>query len=297
MNKQDAMELADKCVAELADALREDQPESLTRYLDAMATFQQYSFHNTLMILQQRPDASWVMGFRAWQRLGRYVKAGEKGIAILAPMLQRKASESEEDSDEVSIDRRGVRGFRVVHVFDLEQTEGEDIPQLSKPEGDPGVATELLAQVYKSLGIEVVRCELPPRILGASSGGKVKLANGLDSAKEFQVLVHELAHELLHHGSSKPGEPLSKKVAETEADAVAYVVCKAHGINALAAISEYIRLYKGDAEVIEQSFMRIRSTATSIMYQMNEVAQWHRLRKADAIDTSSESLDASCFAA
>ena len=288
MDKNEAMELAKECVEELAESLREDQPESLTRYLDAMAKFHRYSLGNLLMIVRQRPDAEHVAGFRAWKELGRWVKPGEKGIAIMAPMVRRRktnsASETNEPkpSDEIAESRdssesvsegkrRGsVKGFRVVHVFGVKQTDGAELPRLSELHGDPGRALELLIQVYRTLGIGIAQGTLPMGTQGVSTGGRVVLAPGLDPVSEFQVMVHELAHELLHQGTEGLQEDLPTRVLETEAEAVAYVVCKAYGIDAVSVSNEYIRLHEGDAKTIEQSFTRIRDTAAKILTLMSD---------------------------
>jgi hypothetical protein len=50
-------------------------------------------FDNILAIARQRPTATRVAGFGTWKDMGRFVKRGEKGIQILAPMIgQRRKS-------------------------------------------------------------------------------------------------------------------------------------------------------------------------------------------------------------
>ena len=91
------------------------------RMLRTAAKFHRYSFQNQLLIFLQRPDATMVAGFNRWKSLGRFVKKGEKGIAVFAPCKYKTKIEPE-DGDEKSAQQ--VRGFRVVHVFDISQTEG-----------------------------------------------------------------------------------------------------------------------------------------------------------------------------
>lgn len=273
MKKEDAMELAKQCLQDLSEALRDGPPETLMRYLDFMARFHRYSIGNMLMIMGQRPDAENVAGFRAWKEMGRWVKPGEKGIAIIAPMVVRT---KDKDAEEKNPETRHLNGFRVVHVFDVKQTDGKDLPRLSELEGDPGDAHGLLLEVYQALGIAVVREELPAGTLGASRGGTVVLAMELNPMAEFQILAHELSHELIHQGPEARIQQLSREVIETEAEAVAYVVCKAHGFDALAVSNEYIRLHQGDAKTLEQSFSRIRSTASHILFLMSEAKEARR---------------------
>ena len=87
MKKEDAVELADKCLKELAASLEQGQTEVLEKYLSALARFHDYSFRNMMMIVNQFPDASKVAGFLTWRKLGRWVKKGGSGSAILAPMI------------------------------------------------------------------------------------------------------------------------------------------------------------------------------------------------------------------
>ena len=74
-------------LANETDAAR--QSELFRNYLKASAAFWDYSWHNQMLIWRQRPDASYVGGFNTWLKCGRYVRKGEKGIAILAPMFFR----------------------------------------------------------------------------------------------------------------------------------------------------------------------------------------------------------------
>ena len=71
----------------LVQSLESGHSEVLAEYLGAMARFHTYSFGNVMMIARQKPDATNVAGIRAWNSLGRFVKRGEQGILILAPML------------------------------------------------------------------------------------------------------------------------------------------------------------------------------------------------------------------
>lgn len=279
MNKTDAMELAKDCLVELTEALRGEKPRALMNYLDVMAKFHRYSLGNILMIYSQRPDAEHVAGFGAWKEMGRWVKPGEKGIAIIAPIVGRRQSE-EEGLDE---EKKQFTSFRVVHVFDIKQTEGNELPVLTELLGDPGEAHELLIQVYRTLGIEIVHETLQKGALGSSRGGRVTLSVGMSPVLEFQVMVHELAHELLHQGTERHHSKLPLEVAETEAEAVAYVVCKAHGIDAMAVSNEYIQMYDGDAKTIEQSFSRIRDMSAKILFLITEAEEARRISRDSKI--------------
>src|SRR5437870_1182895 len=119
------------------------------RMLTVAAHFHHYSPSNVLLILRQRPDATRVAGYRTWQRLGRQVRRGERGIAILAPCSYKVRGDDEPDTDDDP--RRALRGFKVAHVFDVSQTDGEPIPDVRPAllDGDApaGLWDALAAQV------------------------------------------------------------------------------------------------------------------------------------------------------
>jgi hypothetical protein len=96
----------------LAALLDEGNSDQLTALLKTMARFHRYSWHNVSLIASQRPTATRVAGFQTWRTLGRFVRKGEKGIAILAPIVTRRDAESSNDN------ARAVTGFRAAYVFD-----------------------------------------------------------------------------------------------------------------------------------------------------------------------------------
>ena len=196
MKKEDAVELADKCLKELAASLEQGQTEVLEKYLSALARFHDYSFRNMMMIVKQFPEASKVAGFHTWRKLGRWVKKGESGIAILAPMIGRKKDETGSLSrTEVSESKaKSVFGFRAVHVFDISQTEGEELPKLSEISGSAADNLMHLESVYDTLNIKLETRPMPEGTRGVSLGGHVVVKEGLDNAMRYRILSHELAH-------------------------------------------------------------------------------------------------------
>src|ERR1700740_195665 len=126
MKAEQIKEITDHATEQLVSALQSGHSEALTGYLRAIGRFHHYSLHNVLLIASQKPNASYVAGFRTWNQLGRFVKKGEKGILILAPIVRRKL-ENEEERDEAST---SVAGFRTAYVFDVSQTDGQELPQI-----------------------------------------------------------------------------------------------------------------------------------------------------------------------
>ena len=104
----------------LVAALESGHSEVLTAYLGAMAKFRNYSFGNIMLIARQKPDATNVAGLRTWNSLGRFVRRGEKGIFILAPMVgnKRKKNENAEQNADAKETQPALYGFRAVYVFE-----------------------------------------------------------------------------------------------------------------------------------------------------------------------------------
>lgn len=275
MKRDEALQHCDAALKELADSLRQGKSQSLLRYLAFMARFHQYSFGNCLLIALQRPEATLVAGFQRWKQLGRTVRRNERGIALLAPMIGRRQptdSESEDDSSAETAahtSRSGstIRGFRIVYVFDVSQTEGRELASFAQLSGDPGDHIPKLEQLIAARGIQL---EYVTSVLqganGASFGGRIQISLQLPPPQQFSTLVHELAHELLHHGPQR--EQLSKAVRETEAESVAYVVCRAIGLECSTRAADYIQLWSGSEQTLQESLDRIRAVARDLLQEL-----------------------------
>lgn len=239
----------------LAAALDAGHSAALTALFRAMARFHQYSLRNVWLIAAQRPTATRVAGFQAWRSVGRFVRRGEKGIAILAPVVRRAGADAPDEE-------KTVVAFRPAYVFDIAQTDGEPLPEISDATGDPGAALIEIRQVIVRAGISLEYVEALDGALGTSSGGRIRVVNGLAPASEFMVLSHEYAHELLHHGDDRPA---SRDTRELEAEAVAFVVAHAIGLDAVDSTRDYIHLYRGDRPALEQALARIQRAAATIL--------------------------------
>jgi hypothetical protein len=239
----------------LAAALESGHSEALTALLKTMARFHRYSMRNVWLIAAQCPTATRVAGFQAWRGLKRFVRRGEKGIAIMAPIVRQRRDAATEDNE-------SVVGFRAAYVFDIAQTDGEPLPDIAQSSGDPGPLLERLRTAVHERGISVELNEDLGGALGTSSGGRIQLLAGLAAAVEFVTLVHEYAHELLHHGEDRPA---SRDTRELEAEAVAFIVGQAIGLDVLDAARDYIHLYRGDRAALAESLTRIQATAASIL--------------------------------
>jgi hypothetical protein len=149
---------------------------------------------------------------------------------ILAPLFRRRTNESNEaeNANLDSSDSRTLTGFRAVYVFDESMTAGNPLPQIGSINGDPGAHRERLEQFVRDQGIaleysaDIAPCE------GRLRRGKIKLLPGQSPAETVATLVHELAHERLHRTERRAST--TKRLRETEAEAVAFVVCQAIGL-------------------------------------------------------------------
>lgn len=175
-------------------------------------------------------------------------------------MLRRqKAPEkgTEESSEEVLL------GYCTCAVFDVSQTEGKLLPSIGHVQGDARHYGEKLAAYALSLGIRLEYSEVIAPARGISEGGKITLLPDLSSAEHAAVLAHELAHEFLYHQPRRAAT--TKTVRETEAEAVAYVVCQAIGLETGTAAADYIQLHRGDAKLLLESLKYIRLAAGRIL--------------------------------
>jgi antirestriction protein ArdC len=265
MKHEDALEKVDGALAELETALANGQSETLKNYLTFLSRFHNYSFGNVILIYLQRPDASLVAGFQSWKKSKRHVKKGEKGIRILAPVTRKL---DDEESTDAKDGQRRVCGFRTVSVFDVSQTDGEELPTIRGYQGDPQQNLERLEAFAVSNGIEVCWEQPAGGALGVSENGSIKVAPNLEPAETFAVLVHEVAHERLHKGARRT--ETTKVIRETEAEAVAFAVCTAVGLETGTAAADYIQLYSGDVEKLRESLEFIRVTASEILSALSE---------------------------
>ena len=261
-NTNQTKQLAKEATDELIEDVEAGKSEKLKAYLTMMGKFHRFSLGNVLLIGSQKPNASRVAGYRNWKKLGRQVKKGERAIRILAPMVRRNRRQEEQEDDE---EEDPVTFFKTVYIFDVSQTDGKQLAEFAKVAGDPGKYTDRLKGYVANLGIKLEYSNSIGPAEGLSAKGRIILREGLSAAEEFSVLVHEISHELLHQsGEAKK----NKTVQETEAEAVAFVVCQAIGLETNTAASDYIQLYEGKKDTLLESLERIQQTAVQIINQV-----------------------------
>jgi len=227
--------------------------------------FHRYSANNVLLITLQRPDASLVAGYGTWKSVDRHVRRGERGIAILAPVISKVTDDRGDDEEQAPL--RTLRGFRVVHVFDVSQTEGKPLPdtgpQLLAGGSPHGLWDAMAAQVHAA-GFTLDRGHCGPANGYTDHLHRhVRVREDVSAAQASKTLAHELAHVLLHG----PDEPLRpREVAEVEAESVAYVVAAAAGLPTENYSVPYVAGWSaGDTDVLAEAATRVLTTARQII--------------------------------
>jgi hypothetical protein len=257
--------------------------ESWARWLRLGRRFHKYSFQNQVLILRQRPDATWVAGYRSWLHLGRQVRPGERAIRILAPCLA-----AEDPGDGQELPAPVLLGFRVARVFDVSQTSGAELPEPVKTLSGAGSAADLarLAQRALALGFQVQFVLLWGSRNGDCSHAlrRIRVRSGLPAAHQIKTLAHELAHALLH-GPDYQG---SRALAELEAESVAYLVCQELGVDSSEYSFGYVATWAGGGA---EAARLISATGGRILKGRNAVLDWPSTagRGADARASTPES--------
>jgi len=268
-------------------AKRTDETKNSKELLDylafsARASIRRYSLNNTWLIYIQKREATYVRGFKQWLSEGRHVRKGERGILILAPLtktITRKVKVPKtDDKGEIVKDpltgetlyeekeerEQVITWFKPVYVFDISQTEGTPIAILEIVKvSEHEKATEILARLSdlaKRQGYVIKYKEMQQGHYGQASANKViTLSLSMTETQKIAVILHEYAHERLHFKDQK----ITHSQAETEAEAVAYVVCKVLGINLNS--ETYLAIHNKDTEQIIKAYERIQTVVKEIL--------------------------------
>lgn len=307
--KQRVQELTDKLEQGLQDLFNSD---SYRNYLSTMSKFHNYSFNNTLLIAMQKPDATLVAGYKAWQKnFERHVNKGEKAIRILAPApykIKEERDKIDPVTQELLLDKDGnpqkeeveitIPAFRAVSVFDVSQTDGKPIPELA--------AKELLSDVegYQDMiraveAISSVPIELE-EIAGDSKGyydreaKRIAVQENMSESQTLKTMIHEVAHSKLHSKEVEQDEQMRKdrNTKEVEAESVAYTVCQHFGIDTSDYSFGYIAGWSSgrDTKELRSSMDTIRRTASELITGIEEQLQELQRNREVSQEQTKESI-------
>lgn len=198
-------------------------------YLKTMSKFHNYSYNNCLLILSQMPNASLVAGYKAWQnKFKRNVKKGAKAIYILAPMPRTIKKVNEETGEE---EEHKYNAYRAVAVFDVSQTDGEELPTLKKAQALTGEVSEFSCMMDALKSMSSVPVKMADDCDGANgycSPTEIVILDNMSEKQTIKTMIHELAHHLLGHASGSKEDRTTKEV---QAESVAYIVSQYFGLD------------------------------------------------------------------
>ena len=244
--------------------------ENFTKYLDTMRKFHSYSINNCLLICMQMPDATMVAGFNDWKKkFKRSVKKGEKAIKILAPVpfkvkVMEQQADGTEQEKEVQLQR-----FKTVPVFDISQTDGENLPKLCKPltsdvEGYDEIIRKLTGIAQYPVTFEHI--DTGAHGYFNPTEGKIVINEGESQAQTIKTLVHEITHSILHNDVFCQ---IPREVKEVQAESTAYMVCTELGLDTSGYSFEYVASWaQQDMKMLRDQMDIVRKTADAIISKL-----------------------------
>lgn len=245
--------------------------EDYKRWLNFYDGFHQYSFNNTMLIYMQNPSASLCAGFNTWKNKKRYVKAGEKGLKILAPITETVLREVPvlDDDGKPILDENGkeqtkkvkekvfANKFYVTSTFDVSQTEGEPIPELSYSGTSEKVenygALKKVLEEIAPFPVEYTD-ELQEGCDGRCSytAEQIYIRNDMEEAKTVEVLIHEIGHAYMHDKTRFEEAKEHLKVIsdrdsrEIQAESLSYIVTHKLGLDTSGFSFPYIAAWSSN---------------------------------------------------
>ena len=284
--KQKVQEITEKLEQGIKELF---ESEKYKTYLNTMSKFHNYSFNNTMLIAMQKPDATLVAGFKAWQKnFDRHVKKGEKGIRILAP-APYKIKEEQEKLDpvtgEIMLDKNGmpateeveikIPAFRVVPVFDVSQTDGKELPDIGVNELSGSVEDyeDFMQALTEVSPVPITYEDIDGDVKGYfhTTDHRIAIQEGMSQSQTVKTAIHEVAHAKLHDREQNQDIDAvldkDRNTKEVEAESVAYTVCQHFGIDTSDYSFGYIAGWSSDRDMkeLKSSLDTIRKTASELI--------------------------------
>lgn len=260
------------------------ESDKYRNYLATMAKFHSYSFRNTLLILMQKPEATYVAGYAAWQKkFKRQVQRGQKGIQIIG-YTPRKIEVEQEKKDqkgklvigtdgkpEIEKVSKQIPSFTPVYVYDVSQTEGEPLPQLvNELEGRVEGYQHLLKAVREVSPFPITFENIPGGARGYCSPleQKIVVQEGMSEVQNIKTIIHEVTHAALHAPEIDLPviERTDRNTKEVEAESTAFIVCSHYGIDTSEYTFPYLASWSNTKELNE-----LQSSLETIQKQASEL--------------------------
>lgn len=246
--------------------------EKYAEYLAFVSKFYDYSINNSILIYMQMPTASLVAGFKAWQtKFKRNVKKGEKGIKILAP-IPRKFEKVVKDAvtGAETVKEINYTDFRAAYVFDVSQTEGEEIPKfVSDLDGNVSGFAEIVEKLKALSPVPVLfeAFDSPAKGFYSHTEKKIVVQPDMSEQQQLKTLIHEISHAILHNDDDGAEKEADRHTKEVQAESVAYTVCAAMGIDTSEYSFGYVASWSNGKETKEltASMDVIRRTAKDMI--------------------------------
>ena len=308
--KQKVKEITDKLEAGLKELFESEKYKS---YLSTMSKFHNYSFNNTLLIAMQKPEATLVAGYQAWQKnFERHVNKGEKAIRILAPApykIKEERDKLDPVTGEMMFDENGmpqkeetevtIPAFRAVSVFDVSQTDGKPIPELEVNELLSTVeGYEDFVQALMNISpVPIAFEDIPGDSKGYFSTAEKRIAvqENISESQTLKTMVHEVAHSMLHDKEVNQSMDIPVKdrnTKEVEAESVAFTVCQHFGIDTSDYSFGYIAGWSSGRNMkeLKSSLDTIRKTASELITGIEGAMQELQLNREMEQEHGKESI-------
>lgn len=246
-------------------------------YLQMCSRFHNYSFHNSLLIWLQKPEATRCASVKVWNSLGRTIKTGSKGIKIYAPCLSKMTDEEKQargiDKQE---DVKALRGFKIVNTFDMSQTEGKPLPSICEElKGTVSQMDSIIKGLENISGIKIGYEDINSGAKGYYSPTEQKIAikEGMDNLQTIKTAIHETAHSLFDNPQSKyyiPDSPTCDK--EVRAESVAFMVATRLGLDTSDYSFAYVSSWSSgkSVEELENNMKHIIKGTNDIFEAINK---------------------------
>lgn len=240
-------------------------------FIKFVSGFHNYSWSNRLLIWAQMPEATLVSGFKAWNKKGRHIKKGEKGITIFAPCTKKVEKTNELGEKEVKTVCTGK--FFTTTVFDVSQTDGKEIPEMNIPtlKGKVKNFNKMIKGIKNALpkgfSFTIDDKEDCKEKGYCNNYSKEIVVHQNPEEQMFKTAVHEAGHSLMEHDTRQ----ISREQKECEAESVAFIVCNHFGYDTSDYSVKYIAGWKGDKDFIEESLNYITKTADKIINSIEQV--------------------------